>query len=234
MSLSQTRSVLAGGPRTRKKLYAGETSISVQVRALPPFFAKVADYATLLLTAMLAIGLFTGAILIPDASHAQRLIMCVLPVPAYFVIKAASYHLLSLTKPVRFENETIAFRSWFRMKRFDSNVGIKFVLHDHPRTRIEENKMELRETKRKIRWYTRPLKPYYQDAKIISLEYMGQRNDICACYRIQEAQKIVARLTAAQDVIAGYGRTGRGTALTPAQQWDVQAGGLQRDAGGLS
>ena len=93
--------------------------------------------------------------------------------------------------------------------------------------------MELRETKRKVRWYTRPLKPYYQNAKIISLEYMGQRNDICACYPVENAQTIVARLTAAQEVIAGYGSTGRGTALTPSQQWDRQAGGL-RNTGGLS
>ena len=234
MTKPTTLSVLAGGPTTRQTTSDGQTSITVHVKALPPFLAKVADVLTLIFSGLTGLLLIGGAVFIPDASNAQRLIMCVLLVPAYFAIKAASYHLLSLTKPVRFEGDTITFRSWFRMKRFDSNVGIKFVLHDHPRARLEENKMELRETKRKVRWYTRPLKPYYQDSKIISLEYMGQRNDICACYRLQEAQKIVARLTAAQDVIAGYGRTGRGTAMTPAQQWDLQAGGLQGSTGGLS
>jgi len=230
MSKSNTRSVLDGGPVTRKaKDSNGQTTITVIVKAIGPFGARMADYATMGVTGAIAIAGISGGIMIEDAALTQRLMMFALPVPGFFVAKILAYRLLAKTKPVVFTPETVLYSRYFRTRRFDSNLQIKFVLHTHPKAEFEANKMQLRETKRKVRWYTRPLKPYYQKSYLLVLEYMGQPNIITSIYTAQKSQEVVARLTAVSEVIGSYGSSGQGTATTPAADWAEQAGGVTMD-----
>jgi len=230
MSKLNTRSVLDGKPYTRETTDSnGQTTITVNVKAIGAIGARMADYATIGVTGAIAVASIGGGIIIEDATLMQRLVMWTLPIPAFFLVKRFFYSAFAKTKPVVFPPETTTYPRFFRAQRFDSNFPIKFVLHTHPKAEIEANKMQLRETKRKVKWYTRPLKPYYQESYLLVLEYMGQPNIIMTIYNRQKAREIVAKLTAVSEVIRSYGSSGQGTATTPAADWANQAGGVTID-----
>ena len=230
MSKSNARSVLDGKPYTREtKDSNGNTTITVNVKALSAIGARLADYATIGVTGAVTIACISGGIIIEDASLMQRLVMCALPIPAFFLVKRCFYSAFAKTKPVVFTPETTTYSRFLRTLSFDSGFPIKFVLHTHPKADIEANKMQLRETKRKVKWYTRPLKPYYQNSYLLVLEYMGQPNVIMTIYTRQKAQEVVAKLTAVSEIIRSYGSSGGGTATTPAADWAKQAGGVTID-----
>lgn len=227
MTNPRTRSVLDGGPVTKKTTDKdGQTTITVWVRAISPLMAKIADYTSYVATGAAAIASFSGAVMLEDAAIAGSLAMLALPVPAFFASKFITYRAFARTKPVVFTPETVAYTRFLRERVFDTNLPVKFVLHTHPRVKIEADKIELREAKRTVRWYTQRLKPYYQNSHLLVLEYMGQPNIIMSIYNQQKAQEIVARLTAVSEVIGGYGGSHRGTATSPASDWGAQAGGL--------
>lgn len=221
------RKITDGGPVTKEgKDEEGKTKITINVKFITPFMARMADYATIATTGAIAMLSIGGAISIQEASPVQRLVITTLPLPAYIFAKYVFYNALSRTRLVAFTPETVGFSKGFKTHYFDRNLGVKFGIREHPKADLEATKIELRETKRKVRWYTRPIKPYYQKSYVLVLEYMGQPNIIAVIYGLENAQKIVARLTAVNEIIRSYGESAQGVATSPEQDWGKTAGGL--------
>lgn len=228
MSKKRTRSIIDGGPVTHKRTTPdGKTVITVTLKAINPFMAKVADLATLTSTGIFTLGAFTGAVLVEDATLATRLLIAALPLPAYFMFKGGFHHILARSKLVTFTSNTVSVRRVL-MHHFDRKLGVKFALYPHPKADLEEKRIELRKAKREVRSFTRPIKPYYQNSYRLVLEYMGQPNVIMSIYKHEKAQEIVARLTAVNEIIGRYDGASQGTATTPGQDWSKSAGSLTR------
>jgi len=230
-----TRSVIDGGPNTQQTINDdGETEITVCVNAISPLAAKLADgVLTVTLCALILYCVVTG-LFIRDTSMAQRVVTMLAPVPTYFMLKWALYSVFTQSKSVAFTPDTITLIK-FGIRRFDRSLGVKFALYEHPKAGIEKKRIELREAKRTVRWYSRALKPYYQTAHVLVLEYMGQPNIVGSIYSYPKAKEIVARLSAVNEIIGRYGDTNHGTPVTPDQDWSDVAGGLPgSQSGGLS
>ena len=225
MKNSNTRSIFDGDPVTTETIdNDGNKTITVNIEALNPFMAKVADGLTKITTGITAVAAIIGSIAIQDVSITQQVIMLALPIPVYFIAQRGFYKLLSRTIPVKFTPKTHSFRKGFTIKSFDVAMGIKYIIEDHPQNEREKLAYALKEEKRDVKWYSRPLKPYRQNASALILEYMGQPNLIAYVYPTLKAKAYVARLTAVSDVMARHGSASGGVALSPRQEWESQAG----------
>ena len=71
---------------------------------------------------------------------------------------------------------------------------------------------------------------YYQDSYHLCYELLGQRNDITEIYGRPDAQAVLMRLRAIDDVINARARRGDGTAIRPGDQWVEQPGAIPETA----
>jgi hypothetical protein len=71
---------------------------------------------------------------------------------------------------------------------------------------------------------------YYQDSYHFFYELLGQRNDITEIYGQPEAQAVLTRLRAIDDVINARAKRGDGTAIRPGDQWAEQPGAIPEAA----
>ena len=71
---------------------------------------------------------------------------------------------------------------------------------------------------------------YYQDSYHLCYELLGQRNDITEICGRPEAQAVLMRLRAIDDVINASARHGNGTAIRPGDQWVEQPGDIPETA----
>jgi hypothetical protein len=117
-----------------------------------------------------------------------------------------------------------------RQDSFDRQHSHRFSLIQHDRApeeqRQHEHEQREDQMKRRVVWR----KPYYQDSYIVSFDYLGQRNDLMEVYGRKDALAILARLKACDEVMEAQSRKGKGTPLSPAQEWPVQPGDIPETA----
>jgi hypothetical protein len=117
---------------------------------------------------------------------------------------------------------------WIAIKRVPRD-RFALVLHDLARQERDRHELDV-EKARQRRKIVQP-KRYYQDSYHLCYELIGQRNDVIAIYGRPDAQALLARLRAIDDVISGRAKQGEGAAIRPGDQWVEQPGAIPENPG---
>src|SRR3954451_14488551 len=123
------------------------------------------------------------------------------------------------------------FRSWRGWIGFDRALQhrIGFLPHDRAREERDQNELKI-EKARQARKVVQPRR-YHQESYHLSYELLGQRNDIIEIYGRPDAQAVVARLRAIEDVLNARAKRADGTPLKPGDQWVEQPGAIPKAPG---
>jgi hypothetical protein len=121
------------------------------------------------------------------------------------------------------------FRRWMRWIVIDRALPHKLSLKIHDLARQERDQHELEVEKARKRGKIVQPRRYYQDSYHFFYELLGQRNDITEIYGQPEAQAVLTRLRAIDDVINARAKRGDGTAIRPSDQWVEQPGAIPTD-----
>lgn len=205
----------------------GQASYHVDIRAMTPLRARIADWlSSAASVAALGLGVFASFSLIePNAAKVFALLAA--PLPAYFITKSGLYQAMQKTVRVVFTPDEFTVSTVFGTKRFDRNMPHKFTLYVHDKARREEEVLSYRESKRQHRWWAWKLKRYFGCSYHLSFDYLDQRNVLLTIYKRKSAHKILTRLNAVRQVMDNHSNQGAGQALSPAEDWSQQAGGLK-------
>lgn len=134
----------------------------------------------------------------------------------YVWFKFEAKLILSKTKTIEITKDFIVVKGLFKSRVFSRDIPHKFSIIPHDKTQRENDKFDFNRGKKRNRLYSAS---YH-----LSLDYMGQRNDLITIYEHKNAMAIASRLTACCEVAsASTGLTG-GTPISPKQQWDNSGG----------
>lgn len=134
----------------------------------------------------------------------------------YLWFKFEAKLILSKTKTIEITKDFIVVKGLFKSRVFSRDIPHKFSIIPHDKTQRENDKFDFNRGKKRNRLYSAS---YH-----LSLDYMGQRNDLITIYEHKNAMAIASRLTACCEVAsASTGLTG-GTPILPEQQWDNSGG----------
>ena len=122
--------------------------------------------------------------------------------------------------------EEFRFRTWSGWVAFDRALQHRFALVLHDRARWERDQHELESQKAQQRRKIVQPRRYYQESYHLCYELLGQRNDITEIFGRPEAQAVLTRLRAIDEVINARAKRGDGTALNPGDQWVEQPGAI--------
>jgi hypothetical protein len=217
-----------GKPKTREETDDnGNPSFRVAARVLTPARAKVAD--RLGETTAAALMMLSGLYIL---NH---------DVPPTALLFAASIWFLhplfekAWREAVKHNVEMVVtadqfrFRRWMRWISIDRVLPHRFALVVHDLARQERDKHELETLKAQKRGKIVQPRRYHQDSYHLCYELLGQRNDITEICGRPDAQAVLMRLRAIDDVINARARQGDGTAIRPGDQWVEQPGGIPAD-----
>jgi hypothetical protein len=223
--MHRVRHPFDGKPTTREEIDEnGNPAFRVIARVLPPRLAKIADELGEMTAAFLVvlIGLYM-------LEHDWP--------PTALLFAAAIWFLHPLFEKLWREAlkrtvEMVVTADQFRFRRGMRWITIKRVLRDrfalvvHDLARPERDRHELEIAKAQKRGKIVQPKRYFQESYHLCYELIGQRNDIVEIYGRPDAQAVLARLRAIDDVINGRARRGNGTAIRPGDQWVEQPGAI--------
>jgi hypothetical protein len=117
-----------------------------------------------------------------------------------------------------------SFRTWTgRWIAFDRALPHRFSLKIHDLARHERDQHELETAKAQQRRKIVQPRRYYGESYHFIYELLGQRNDITEIFGQPEAQAMLTRLRAIDEVINAR-EGGDGTPLKPGDQWVPQPG----------
>ena len=122
------------------------------------------------------------------------------------------------------------FRRWMRWISIDRVLPHRFALVVHDLARQERDKHELETLKAQKRGKIVQPRRYHQESYHLCYELLGQRNDITEICGRPDAQAVLMRLRAIDDVINARARRGDGTAIRPGDQWVEQPGAIPETA----
>jgi hypothetical protein len=118
------------------------------------------------------------------------------------------------------------FRAGLKWIAFDRALQHRFALVLHDLARWERDKHELEVLKARERRKIVQPRRYYQDSYHFIYELVGQRNDITEIFGKPDAQAVLTRLRAIDEVINACAKRGGGTAINPGDQWVEQPGAI--------
>jgi hypothetical protein len=116
------------------------------------------------------------------------------------------------------------FHGWMGWITFDRALPHRFALVIHDLARQERDKHELEVLKARERRKIVQPQRYYQDSYHFIYELVGQRNDITEIFGKPDAQAVLTRLRAIDEIINARAKRGDGTAINPGDQWVEQPG----------
>ena len=206
----------------------GNLAFRVIARVLTPARAKIADNLGETTTA--ALILLTGLYILdhdipPDALLFAASIWFLHP-----LFEKAWREALKRNVEMVVTADEFRFRRWIRWVVIDRDLQHRFALVVHDLARRERDKHELEVLKAQQRSKIVQPRRYYQDSYHLCYELLGQRNDITEIYGRPEAQAVLMRLRAIDDVINARARRGDGTAIRPGDQWVEQPGAIPETA----
>jgi hypothetical protein len=217
------RTPFDGKPRTREETDEnGNLAYRVTARALSPRAAKIADNLGETTTAGLIL-LIGGYILEHDLPPTALLFAAAL----WFlhpVFEKLWREALKRTVEIVVTADQFRFRRGMRWITINRVLRDRFALVHHDLARLEHDQHELEVLKAQKRGKIVQPKRYYQDSYHLCYELIGQRNDIIDIYGRPDAQAVLARLRAIDDVINGRAAWGNGTVTRPGDQWVKQPG----------
>lgn len=217
----------AGYPRTiQSQTRSGEKRFKVKPRACGPITANIADKLTLGSTITSAAVAVIAALSATELPTPSRWAIMAAPLPLHFLFEHSWRFVLGHTVTVVFTPDTIAVRKLIFTKRFDRNTPIKFIIRQHPRASRQDKIIEHKKVDPEARRRFMPPRNYYAESYILSIEVLGQANDIQTIHGHTRAQRVCARLNAIHNSIDAYSGSGKGIAATPEQDWANTAGEL--------
>jgi hypothetical protein len=223
------RRPLDGKPETREETDDdGNLCFRVIARVLTPVRAKVAD--KLGETTAAAGALLTGLYIVDHNLP---------PIGLLFAGAIWFLHPLceklwreGLKRKVNLVVTADEFRFHGRMRwiTFDRALQHRFALVIHDLAKQEHAKHELEVLKARKRGKIVQPRRYYQESYHFCYELLGQRNDITEIFGRPDAQAVLARLRAIDEVMNARAKRGDGTALKPGDQWVEQPGTIPETA----
>ena len=217
------RSPFDGYPETRAETDEnGGVRFRVTAKVLPPLRAKIADK---LGAATAVIGVVAAVMYVADHNYPPIALLAAAGIwlgkPLYE--KAWREGIRRKVEIIMTETE-FRFRTWTgRWIVFDRELPHSFAVPLHDLARQERDQHELQILKaQQLKKIVQPRR-YYQESFHLVYELLGQRNDITEIFGKPEAEAVLTRLRAIDEVINARGG-GDGTALEPGDQWVEQPG----------
>ncbi len=229
------QSVFKGFPRTLETGKNAEKTITVYAKAVSPLMVKIADFLAKYTTIPATFGcvslgvynIYETGLVFSNKEYWQLAALAALPVLTYICVRFGLYHLFRNHVIIEFTDNVISIKTLFKTHLFDRKQRHKFTAREHQKATREKRSLKLKETKRKVRWWSLPFKPYYSDAYELAFEHMGQRTVIMSIFKHKKMELILNRLIACDEVIEGYNQNGSGQSLTPEGDWSEHSGELQ-------
>jgi hypothetical protein len=214
-----------GKPKTREETDDnGNPAFRVMAKVLTPARAKVADKLGEITAAAVTVA---GVVYVLDHNLPP---VDLLPAGAmwflYPVFEKAWREALKRNVEMVLSGDQFRFRRWMRWIRIDRVLPHRFGLVVHDLARQERDKHELETLKAQKRGKIVQPRRYHQDSYHLCYELLGQRNDIAEIWGRPDAQAVLMRLRAIDDVINARARRGDGTAIRPGDQWVEQPGAI--------
>ena len=204
----------------------GATALTVSVRALTPWRAKLADRSAFW-SALALFGFLVYIALIATTQTWQAWLAAVgLPLFAYPFMLLAYRYFLAKPALMEFTPETFRVKTLFGWKRFDRQHAHAFALLPHDKAIDERDAHDLATRKAQLKGKAIAKKRYYGDSFHLSYDYFGQRNDLMTIYGHKQALAIQAYLQARDHVMDGIARKGNGVSLRPTDEWSEQPGDI--------
>jgi hypothetical protein len=212
-----------GNPETREETDEnGNVTFVVTGRVLSPVRAKMADN----LGAATACGVAAVCVLYV-IYHNPNVIVLLLAGSTWFLrpmferlwreALRRKLHMVVTEKEFR-------FRLWMRWIVLDRTLPHKLSLKVHDLARQERDQHELQILKAQQQKKIVQPRRYYQESYHFFYELLGMRNDIAEIFGQPDAQAVLTRLRAIDEVMNARARRSDGTALKPGDQWVKQPG----------
>jgi hypothetical protein len=217
-----------GKPRTREETDDnGNLAYRVVARVQTPLRAKLADKLGEITAAALIV--LTGLYILNHDVPPTALLFAGAIWFLHPLFEKAWREALKRNVEIVVTADQFRFRCWMRWIVIDRALPHKLSLKLHDLARWERDRHELEvETARKRGKIVQPRR-YYQDSYHFFYELLGQRNDITEIFGQPDAQAVLMRLRAIDDVINARAKRSDGTAIRPGDQWVEQPGAIPTD-----
>jgi hypothetical protein len=215
-----------GKPRTREETdESGNLAFRVIARVLTPQRAKIAD--NLGETTAAALIVLTGLYILEHDWPPTGLLFAAAIWFLHPLCEKVWREALKRNVEMVLTADQFRFRRWMRWITIERVLRDRFALVLHDLARQEHDRHEVEVLKAQQRKKIVQPKRYYQESYHLCYELIGQRNDIIEICGRPDAQAVLARLRAIDDVINGRARgRGNGTAIRPGDQWGEQPGAI--------
>jgi hypothetical protein len=218
-----------GKPRTREESGDnGNLAYRVIARVQTPLRAKVADKLAEITAVILMV--LSGLYILDHDVPPTALLFAGAIWFLHPLFEKAWREALKRNVEMVLSEDQFRFRRWMRWIVIDRALPHKLSLKIHDLARWERDQHELEVEKARKRGKIVQPRRYYQDSYHFFYELLGQRNDITEIYGQPEAQAVLTRLRAIDDVINARARRGDGTAIRPGDQWVEQPGAIPETA----
>jgi hypothetical protein len=222
------RSPFDGKPKTCEETDDnGNPAFRVNARVLTPTRAKVADKLGEITAVVLMV--LTGLYILNHDVPPTALLFAGAIWFLHPLFEKAWREAIKRNVEMVVAADQFRFRLWMRWIVIDRALPHKLSLKLHDLARWERDRHELEvETARKRGKIVQPRR-YYQDSYHFFYELLGQRNDITEIFGQPDAQAVLMRLRAIDDVINAHANRSDGTAIRPRDQWAPQPGTIPTD-----
>ncbi len=224
----RTRHPFAGYPATREENGEdGTVAFHVTARVLTPVRARIADQlgtATAVAVAVLCV--------MYAADHDSSAIVLVLAGSTWFlrpVFERLWREALKRNLHLVVTETEFRCQLWLQWIVFDRTLPHKLSLKLHDLARVERDQHELKVLKAQQQKKIVQPRRYYQESYHFLYELLGQRNDIGEIFGKPDADAVLMRLRAIDEVLNARARRSDGTPLKPGDQWAPQPGAIPGD-----
>jgi hypothetical protein len=222
------RHPFAGYPATREEIGTdGTVAFHVTARVLTPIRARIADQ----LGTVTAVAVTVICVLYV-ADRSSNLLALVLAGSTWFLRPAFERiwrEALRRSLQLVVTKTEFRCRLWLQWIVFDRSLPHKLALKFHDLARWERDQHELKVLKaQQVKKIVQPRR-YYQESYHFVYELLGQRNDIGEIFGKPDADAVLRRLNAIDEVLNARARRSDGTPLRPGDQWAEQPGAIPGD-----
>jgi hypothetical protein len=207
-----------GNPETREETdESGNISFRVTARVLTPVRAKIADK---LGAVTAAVGTVASVIYLVDHDYPPIVLGTAagIWIGRPLIERLCREGLKRKLHMVVTENE-FRFRQWMRWIVLDRTLPHKLSLKVHDLARHERDQHELQIAKAQQNKKIVQPRRIYQESYHFFYELLGQRNDIAEIFGQADAQAVLTRMRAIDEVMNARARRSDGTPLKPRDQW---------------
>jgi hypothetical protein len=207
----------------------GRPTYVVKARALTPVRAKCADALTFCGTLAAVAGVLSGVGASGSPDDWLWVGGFLGPLASAPLQRLGLGRLLQKQREIALTADTFSFKTLTGWKHYNRHLEHSFALYRHDQAEEEMILQDLRVRKAAAKGSIIKAERYYADSYHLVFEYLGQRIDVMDIYRKKDAQRILNRLSACDAVVnAGLGQ-GKGTALSPEDDWTEGPGALPQE-----